>query len=405
MDALGVVVNPIAGMGGRVGLKGTDGKLTEARERGAEPRAPERAREALTSFSRHASDVPVYTAAGIMGEFAARDAGLEPRVVYDPRDESERAGESADTPPDPTVDPADAETTAADTRRAVRALLESGVDLVLLVGGDGTAVDVAGVLENEPDGQTPMLGVPAGVKIYSSVFAVTPRDAGRIAAEFERVESREVNDIDEEAYREGEVRSELKAVVPVPVAPDVQSSKQLSSGSVDALAAGFAREVEPGRTYVFGPGGTVGAIESELGIEPSPLGVDVWRAGSADSEGGGDRNTATDGEIDGDGNLDDGQLLATDAAEADILDVLESPVTVVVSPIGGQGVIFGRGNHQISPAVLEQVDEIVVVADEEKLAEIPALRVDTDDEAINEELRGWQRVRTGRFTTRLVKVV
>ncbi|OIB58597.1 ATP-NAD kinase family protein [Natrialba sp. SSL1] len=398
MDALGVVVNPIAGMGGRVGLKGTDGKLTEARERGAEPRAPERAREALTAFSRHVPDTPVYTAAGIMGEFAARDAGLEPRVVYDPSDEPEHGGESAGTPPDPTVDPADAETTATDTRRAVRALLESGVDLVLFVGGDGTAVDVAGVLEEQEQKQaqereqTPMLGVPAGVKIYSSVFAVTPRDAGRIAAEFERVESREVNDIDEDAYRAGEVRSELKAVVPVPVAPDIQSSKQLSSGSVDALAAGFAREVEPGRTYVFGPGGTVGAIESELGIEPSPLGVDVWQAGSVDSE------------VD-DGGDTDGKLLATDAAEADILDVLESPVTVVVSPIGGQGVIFGRGNHQISPAVLERVDEIVVVADEEKLAEVPALRVDTDDEAINEELRGWQRVRTGRFTTRLVKVV
>ncbi|ELY94811.1 ATP-NAD/AcoX kinase [Natrialba chahannaoensis JCM 10990] len=388
MDALGVVVNPIAGMGGRVGLKGTDGKLTEARERGAEPRAPERAQEALTTFSRHAPDVPIYTAAGIMGEFATRDAGFEPQVVYDPSDESERVGESAGTPPDPTVDPADAETTATDTRRAVRALLESGVDLVLFVGGDGTAVDVAEVLGTEAEDQTPILGVPAGVKIYSSVFAVTPRDAGRIAAEFERVESREVNDIDEAAYREGEVRSELKAVVPVPVAPDVQSSKQLSSGSVDALAAGFAREVEPERTYVFGPGGTVGTIESELGIEPSPLGVDVWRAGSADSE------------VDG-----DEQLLASDAAEADILDVLESPVTVVVSPIGGQGVIFGRGNHQISPAVLEQADEIAVVADAEKLAEIPALRVDTDDETINEELRGWQRVRTGRFTTRLVKVV
>ncbi|ADD05898.1 homolog to NAD kinase [Natrialba magadii ATCC 43099] len=410
MDALGVVVNPIAGMGGRVGLKGTDGKLTEARERGAEPRAPERARDALTTFSRHAPDIPVYTAAGIMGEFAARDAGLEPRVVYDPRDEPERVGKSVDTPPDPTVDPADAETTAADTRRAVRALLEAGVDLVLFVGGDGTAVDVAGVLEEQEQAQaqaqeqeqaqaqeqeqeqTPMLGVPAGVKIYSSVFAVTPRDAGRIAAEFDRVESREVNDIDEDAYRAGEVRSELKAVVPVPVAPDVQSSKQLSSGSVDALAAGFAREVEPGRTYVFGPGGTVGEIESELGIEPSPLGVDVWRAGSTDSE------------VEGDGDTD-GHLLASDAAEADILDVLELPATVVVSPIGGQGVIFGRGNHQLSPAVLERADDIVVVADEEKLAEIATLRVDTDDEAVNEELRGWQRVRTGRFTTRLVKVV
>ncbi|RKD97725.1 ATP-NAD kinase family protein [Halopiger aswanensis] len=386
MDALGVVVNPIAGMGGRVGLKGTDGKVAEARRLGAEPRAPDRAREALRSLHRRDPDVTVYTAAGVLGEHAVRDAGFDPQVVYEPS--SDAAADRQAT----GVDPEETETTAADTRAAVRAFLEQGVDLVLFVGGDGTAVDAAEVLEGEGEAETetdtdgdsgagdrtPILGVPAGVKIYSSVFAVTPADAGRIAAEFDRVEMREVNDIDEEAYREGEVRTELKAVVPVPVAPDVQSGKQVSSGSVDSLASGFAREIEDERTYVFGPGGTVGAIEAELGIDPSPLGVDVWR---------------------------DGEVLARDAAESDILAVLEDPVTIVVSPIGGQGFVFGRGNHQISPAVIERADEIEVVASEEKLDGIDALHVDTDDEAIDEELRGWLRVRTGRFTTRLVKVV
>ncbi|AEH37292.1 ATP-NAD kinase family protein [Halopiger xanaduensis] len=383
MDALGVVVNPIAGMGGRVGLKGTDGKVPEARRLGAEPRAPDRARDALRSLHRRGPDVTVYTAAGVLGEHAARDAGFDPEVVYDPATD-------ADTDRQATgVDLDETETTAADTQAAVRAFLERDVDLVLFVGGDGTAVDVAEVLEDESDSKrdsneygagdrTPMLGVPAGVKIYSSVFAVTPADAGRIAAEFDRVETREVNDIDEEAYREGEVRTELKAVVPVPVAPDIQSSKQLSSGSVDSLASGFAREIDDGRTYVFGPGGTVGAIEEELGIDSSPLGVDVWR---------------------------DGEVLARDAAESDILAVLEDPVTIVVSPIGGQGFVFGRGNHQISPAVIERADELEVVASEEKLDGIDALHVDTDGEDVNEELRGWLRVRTGRFTTRLVKVV
>ncbi|TYL40520.1 N-acetylglucosamine-1-phosphate uridyltransferase [Natronococcus pandeyae] len=372
MDSIGVVVNPIAGMGGRVGLKGTDDKVEEARRRGAEPRAPERARTALASLHRRTPDLTVYTAAGVMGEDAARDAGYEPEVVYDPW--TEAGNESAAAPP---TDPAAAETTAEDTQAAVRAFLEHSVDLILFVGGDGTAVDVAAVIE-EHDEETPMLGVPAGVKIYSSVFAVTPRDAGYVAAEFDRVEAREVNDIDEEAYREGEVRTELQAVVPVPVAPDVQSGKQVSSGNVDSLAAGFAREVESDRTYVFGPGGTVGAIERELGIDPSPLGVDVWR---------------------------DGDLLARDAAESEILEVLEDPVTIVVSPIGGQGFVFGRGNHQISPQVIERADEIEVVASGEKLDDISALRVDTDDDEVDESLRGWMQVRTGRFTTRLVKVI
>ncbi|QFU83353.1 ATP-NAD kinase family protein [Natronorubrum aibiense] len=376
MESLGVVVNPIAGMGGRVGLKGTDGKLEEARELGAEPRAPDRAREALAALHRRKPDLTVYTAAGVLGENAVREAGYEPIVVYEPTrgDETDAAQSDAADSAYPNA-PADAETTAADTRGAVRAFLEHEVELVCFVGGDGTAVDVASVLEGA---ETPMLGVPAGVKIYSSVFAVTPADAGRIVAEFDRVTAREVNDIDEAAYREGEVRTELKAVVPVPVAPDIQSGKQVASGSVDALAAGVAREIDPERTYVFGPGGTVGAIESELGIEPSPLGVDVWR---------------------------DGEILAKDASESEILEVLEEPVTIVVSPIGGQGFIFGRGNHQISPAVIDRTDEIEIVASGEKLDGIDALRVDTDDPAVDERLRGWTQVRTGRFTTRLVKVI
>ncbi|SEQ49289.1 ATP-NAD kinase family protein [Natrinema salaciae] len=398
MESIGVVVNPIAGMGGRVGLKGTDGKLAEARRRGAEPRAPDRAREALRSLHRRAPDITVYTVAGAMGERAARDAGYEPVIVYDPDETGDRHESTASAS---ATDPATADTTAADTRAAVRALLERDVDLLFFVGGDGTAVDVAEVLE-EGANETPMLGVPAGVKIYSSVFGVTPADAGRIAAEFDRVERREVNDIDEDAYREGEVRTQLEAVVPVPVAPAVQSGKQVSSGSVDSLAAGFAREVEPGRTYVFGPGSTVGAIEEELGIEPSPLGVDVWRAGSAeedaDADGAAERSGA-------DRRSQRGVVLARDAAESEILSVLAEPITIVVSPIGGQGFIFGRGNHQLSPQVIRRADEIAVVAAGEKLDEIDALRVDTDDEEIDEELRGWLQVRTGRFTTRLVNVV
>ena len=356
MDRIGVVVNPIAGMGGRVGLKGTDGMVEEARRLGAEPRAPDRALEALEALYDREPDLEVYTAAAEMGETEARKAGYDPEVVYEPTEE---------------------ETGARDTKAAVRAFLEHDVDLVLFVGGDGTAVDVAEVLETA-EAETPMLGVPAGVKVYSSVFGVTPADTGRIASVWNRVENREVNDIDEEAYREGEVRAELRAVVPVPVAEDLQSSKQLARGNIDSLAEGVASEVEAGTTYVFGPGSTVGAIEEELGIDPSPLGVDVWR---------------------------DGEVLARDASEEEILEVLEEPAVIVVSPIGGQGFVFGRGNHQLSPAVIARAGDILVVASDQKLDGLGALRVDTDDPDLDESLRGWIRVRTGRFTTRLTKVV
>jgi predicted polyphosphate/ATP-dependent NAD kinase len=352
---IGVVVNPIAGMGGRVGLKGTDGKVAEARERGAEPRAPERAVEALTTLREAAGEpIELFVAGGDMGEREARDAGFEPTVVTEPDDETD----------------------AADTREAVGAFVEAGVGLVLFVGGDGTAVYVAKTLQ-DADVDTPMLGVPAGVKIYSSVFAVTPRDAGRVAATFECVADREVNDIDEDAYRGGEVRTTLHAVVPVPVAEAVQSSKQVGGGTVESLAEGFAEEADPDVTYVLAPGSTVGTIKRALGFEPSPLGVDVWR---------------------------DGEVLAYDAAEDEILDTLGERNVIVVSPIGGQGFIFGRGNHQISPAVIERSD-VEVVASRNKLDDVGVLRVDTDDETVNESLRGWQQVRVGRYERRLLKVV
>jgi len=359
---IGFVVNPIAGMGGRVGLKGTDGKVEEARARGAERRAPDRAREALATLYEHAPDAKIVTYGDPMGASVARDAGFDPVVVGRPD------GEATD---------------AEDTRAAVRSLLSygpdgerEGIDLALFVGGDGTAVDVAETIDAAGE-NAPMLGVPAGVKIYSSVFAVAPHAAGRIAANYERVEAREVNDIDEDAYREGEVRTELKAVVNVPVADEVQSSKQLGGGSVEALAAGVAEEVESGTTYVLGPGSTVGTIKRELGFEGSSLGVDVWR---------------------------DGEVLVRDGSAAAIEAALSERNVIVVSPIGGQGFVFGRGNQQLSPEVIRR-SEIEVVASSAKLDTIGELRVDTGDPALDERLRGWQKVRVGRFERRLVRIV
>ncbi|MFB6303777.1 MAG: ATP-NAD kinase family protein [Haloferacaceae archaeon] len=349
---VGFVVNPIAGMGGRVGLKGTDGKVAEARERGAEPRAPRRARRALDALAARLGDVTLLTWGDPMGASLAREAGFDPAVLGAP-----------DGP----------ETTAADTREAVAAFADAGVDVVLFVGGDGTAGDVAAAL----DGETPVLGVPAGVKVYSSVFAVSPEDAATVLASYDRVEGREVLDIDEDEYRTGEVNPELRAVVPVPVAEALQSSKQLGGGSVEALAEGFAATVDPGTTYVFGPGSTVGAIERALGFEGSPLGVDVWR---------------------------DGEVLARDASEAEILDALGDRNEIVVSPIGGQGFVFGRGNPQLSPDVIRRC-EVTVVASREKLDGLGQLRVDTDDPALDAELRGWTRVRVGRVERRMMEVV
>lgn len=371
MRRIGVVVNPIAGMGGRVGLKGTDDLAEEARERGAQPRAPDRATAALEALHARAPDAELLTWGGWMGAYEARLAGFDPRVLGGPDDATDA----------PSLHDLDADdlvgvTAAEDTRTAVEAFLDEGVDLVLFAGGDGTAVDVTEVLHAR-NGDTPILGVPAGVKVYSAVFAVTPRAAGRVAADFDATEPREVNDLDEDAYRAGRVETELKGVVEVPVAEDLQSSKQLLGGDVQSLAEGVADSVEAGVTYVFGPGGTIARIEDELGVDGSPLGVDVYR---------------------------DGELIVRDGSASEIEGALGDRNVVVVSPIGGQGFIFGRGNPQITPDVIRQ-SEVRVVASRHKLDNTGVLRVDTGDEALDEELRGWMRVRTGRFEEHMIQVL
>jgi predicted polyphosphate/ATP-dependent NAD kinase len=355
MRRIGLVVNPIAGMGGRVGLKGTDGMVERARELGAEPRAPDRAVQALEVLRDRSTEVTLFTWGGAMGENEAVAAGLDPTVLGRPTG---------------------SETTVEDTRRAVDRFVEEGVDAILFVGGDGTAVDVSETLD-ELDSTIPILGVPAGVKVFSSVFAVSPEAAGRLIATFQNVESREVNDIDEDAYRDGTVRAELKAIAQVPVDGELQTSKQVLGGDVESLAKGFADDVQDGVTYVLGPGGTLQTIKQELGFEGSPLGVDVYR---------------------------DGAVVVRDANETDILSELGSENVIVVSPIGGQGFVFGRGNDQLSPAVIEQCD-LVIVASREKLDSTGVLRVDTGDESLDEDLRGWAKVRIGRYETRMIEIV
>ncbi|MFB6309441.1 MAG: ATP-NAD kinase family protein, partial [Haloarculaceae archaeon] len=240
----------------------------------------------------------------------------------------------------------------------------------------GTAVDVVETLD-ELDADTPMLGVPAGVKIYSAVFAVSPRAAGRTAARFTATTEAEVNDIDEDAFRGGTVRTELRGVARVPAAEERQPAKQVGGGTVETLATAVAGEVREGVTYVLGPGSTLGAIKAELGFDGTALGVDVWR---------------------------DGTPVVLDGSEADILGALGEENVIVVSPIGGQGFVFGRGNQQLSPAIIRE-STVEIVASREKLDGIGVLRVDTGDPDLDEELAGWTRVRVGKFEHRMVEIV
>ncbi|MFF2493315.1 ATP-NAD kinase family protein [Agromyces sp. NPDC058064] len=391
---LALVVNPVAGVGGPAGLAGSDGAAVQAAaaERGARPLAGERARVALevvaTSLRRsrsgdgpdaHRDHAPVIlTAAGPMGEDAVRAAGLEPRVVHRPGG----AGAEASA----------FETTPADTTAAVRALVDAGATLVLFAGGDGTARDVAAGL----DTPAAALGIPAGVKMYSPVFAVSPRAAGALAVAWAEasaaaplpVQEREVLDIDEAAMRRARVEPRLHGTMPVPYRAGRTQSRKAATpvsehAAVVAAARGAARAMRPGVRYLLGPGGTMAELARELGVAKTPLGVDV---------------------------VLDGRVVRAGASEHELVDeISRGPAKAVVSVIGGQGFLLGRGNQQLSARVLRLLDDdpLLVVAPEQKLIDLGGspLLVDTGDPGVDARLAGFARVITGAATTSVYPVL
>ena len=357
---LGLIVNPIAGMGGSVGLKGTDGRkvIRQARTLGAVPRAPARATATLEELVRVGAEFELLTCAGAMGEASALACHLTPTVVYRP---------------------ASVETTAEDTRRAAREMRKLAVDLILFAGGDGTARDV----HEAVGGDVPALGIPAGVKIHSAVFAVSPRAAGDLLAGFLRgrigtMREAEVMDVDEAAYRRGQLATRLFGYLRVPYDPQLVQGAKVRSRSDDTAADELARSVvarmDRETLYVVGPGTTTRRITTLMGLESTLLGVDV---------------------------ILDGQVLALDVAERDLLRLVRDHprARIIVTPIGGQGFLFGRGNQQISGRVVRAVgiQNVIVVATPGKLASLggrPFL-VDTDDEELNRTLAGFIAVTTG----------
>jgi len=368
MKKVGFVINPIAGMGGRVGLKGTDGPeaLRRAIELGAGPVAPGRALEAMRRFARVKDLVRIITYPGEMGGDVARKCGFETEIIG----EIERG-----------------RTTVDDTKRAVRKMMEMGAELIIFVGGDGTARDVYSVVERN----VPILGVPSGVKIYSAVFANTPEAAGDVAALFVSqglpLREAEVMDIDEEAYRRDELTAELKGYAMVPYEPVMmQAGKESSSGfelaDQKAIARWMVELMERGRTYILGPGTTTRAVAEELGIYDSTLlGVDLIR---------------------------DYRLVGKDVNEFQILKEIEAgPAAIVISPLGRQGFVFGRGNQQISSRVIRKVGKknVIVLATVQKLGLTPVLKVDTGDPELDAELRGYIPVITGYLQTQMVQIV
>ncbi len=368
---LGFIVNPIAGMGGRVGLKGTDGEgtLEKALSLGAVPESPTKAKKALKVLVPHKDEIEIYTYPGEMGEEEAIALGFEPIVLGDSSRE---------------------DFSPSDTEDAARAMVEKGVDIILFAGGDGTARNIYNAINTK----IPVIGVPAGVKIHSAVYASHPRAAGEVVRrwlknEIEEIKEAEVMDIDEEAFREGVVTARLYGYMNIPVEPElIQTTKSVGMAkeedALDGIADRIVEEIEenPDTFFIMGSGTTIRPIMDKMDLPNTLLGIDIVK---------------------------NKELIASDVNEKQILDIIgDSQAKIVVTVIGGQGYIFGRGNQQISGEVIKRVgkDNIIIAAPKNKLMSLEGrpLLVDTGMDEINKMFTGYIQVYTTYYATSIEKV-
>ncbi|MEN1760628.1 ATP-NAD kinase family protein [Anoxynatronum sibiricum] len=373
MLKLGLIINPVAGMGGAVGLKGTDGVLEEALARGAVPRAGARASRALEVLLSLKKEMVILTPAGDMGEVIVKELGFGCQLLS-PGNSKRINDVGMKNEPG-----ASHSTTSEDTRHAARELMETGVSLILFVGGDGTARDVYAAVGEKVS----VVGVPAGVKIHSPVYALSPEKAGEMARRFLRREiaqlkSEEVLDIDEAAYRRGSVSTRLYGYLRVPDEARLMQGRKSGSSLADegaqkAIALRVVDSMAPDVVYVIGPGSTTRQVMAALDLPATLLGVDL---------------------------VLNRRLVGSDATEKEILTAIKGKeCRLVITPIGGQGYIFGRGNQQLSPAVIRQAgrEHVTIMAALTKINALGGkpLMVDTGDESLDLELEGYYKVMTG----------
>ena len=359
---LGVLVNPYAGIGGALALKGSDG--AQIREKalamGAEKKANEKMAKALSILTALSDKFTIVTAGGEMGEQVCRALGLPFEVVYRPEAE---------------------QTEGEDTERAVEAFLNCNLDLLVFAGGDGTARNVCHVVGNK----IPVLGVPAGCKIHSGVYCVTPSAAGQviskmIAGDIVSEMDGEVRDIDESAFRQGKVIAKHYGEMRVPAELTYVQAVKMGGREDEALvlddiAASISELIDdsPETFFVMGSGSTVGAIMEYMGLNNTLLGVDIVK---------------------------NNQVIANDVTANELLRITHNqPTQLIVTVIGGQGHILGRGNQQLSPEFIRAIgkENIRIVATKQKLLSLNnrPLRLDSGDPELDKALAGKFSIITG----------
>lgn len=370
VKSIGLIVNPKAGVGGSVALKGSDGEdiYEEAIKRGASEKAHLRCEEAFSHLLDIKDEFKVFTGNYRLGEDEMKKLGLNYEVVYE----------------------TDADTTAEDTKNALKEILKRDVDMIVFAGGDGTARDVYDAV-----GLTkPVIGIPAGTKMHSSVFGVSPKSASEVIRAFildesyEIIES-EVMDIDEDAFRKEILNVKLYGalnVVNKGKMMQVGKSPQSASENADleSIAQFVVDEMKDDTLYIVGSGSTIRPVMNLLGLENSLLGVDL---------------------------VYNKKLIKKDASESEIYEALKKypKRKIIVTIIGGQGYIFGRGNQQFSSRVIREVgkENIIVIATQLKLNSIAGgnLLADTGDDATNEYLAGYYSVIVDYNYMKLIKLV
>ena len=371
---IGFIVNPIAGMGGKVGLKGTDGVLKKAIKLGAKQIAPQKTVEMLKEFLTNVSkndDIQWFTCKGEMGGSELQNAGIQKiEIIYEP---------------------AKKDTTSEDTKKACKKFLERKVDLILFCGGDGTARDIFETV----DKKIPILGIPSGVKMHSAVFGINISATAKMLHEFVSetltIGDADIMDLDEDRYRKGEWNIRLFGVAKGIVEPTyIQVGKScfesVSDDAVkDELTEHIVDEIEQNNDflYLFGSGGTIDYIATKMNIENTLLGIDA---------------------------VYEKKLVGKDLNEEKILKLLKKyhKVKVILSPIGAQGFILGRGNLQLSPTVVKKIglDNIIVISTPSKLVHTPVIRVDTGDKKLDQmfaELE-FMMIVIGYRLSRVVKI-
>lgn len=371
---IGFLINPIAGMGGKVGLKGTDGVVKKAVELGAKPTAPSRALETINNFLSHypaEQDINWYTCSQDMGADVLRKAGIKKvNIIYQT---------------------ANKDTTSSDTIKACKRFLDEKIDLILFCGGDGTARDIFEVIGD----RIPILGIPSGVKMHSGVFGVNTDACAKMLAGFINndltIGDVDIMDLDEEKYREEEWEIRLFGIAKGIVEPTYVQVGKMTFESVsdniikDELTEHIEDEMKekPGYLFLFGSGSTINYIANKLHIDNTLLGID---------------------------SVYNFKNIGKDLNEEGILNLLKkhSKVKIILSPIGAQGFILGRGNLQLSPAVIKKIglDNIIVISTPSKIVSTPVIRVDTGDKKLDQEFmeNEYIMVVVGYRLSRVVKL-